>query len=631
MSRWNLIDNSLESRQHHWFPHFMAGRVPLDPEANRLWRIKHFNTTNPAERKLIRKMCSEDLLFFVTGFGSIFYADPTDGGEPGPIPFIPYDFQIELFTALWDAMHCSRKSARVKKPRRLGLTWMIVFLFQHCWQFMANRHLLVGSRREEEVDGTAAISKGGSFVGEWSKMLAKFDFAQIWQPSWLLPDGFRPRTEPYRVRMKIMNPENGSMVWGTSAASTAGRQERGYAAFWDEAAHTENLYEIIGGLSKFSPSKFWVSSIANIDHAFSTTLRESPGTVQLEPQWWMHPDYGKNLTIDPVTGKRSSPWLIAACDELGNDPLLCNMEIHADESQQVGGYYATGTYLTMTGGATPTVMPPLHVGELDIVEREDRRHVTRFCPQLNGRWSFWQHFDREGRPPRNTRYIFGIDTAGGTMNTGGRGASKSVVAVADWMTGELVCEFVTDGVQPLELAWIVEAMGHWFEGDDHEPALVVPESNGPGGQLVDALVRKLHYNRVWQKDITKLEYGWFKDGRGQDARLAFGLHQEMICDGRFKERSAECVREMRHYQHSPTGKGAPVHSAALLSDDPSDKGENHGDRVISRLCICQALQTPYETLRQSGRARYGSYRYAKEQDEMAAQEGELIGTPSFLR
>src|SRR3972149_4169471 len=134
MSRWGLIDSDLENRQKLYFRHYFNQRVPLEPEANRRWRGK-------------------DFLFYCAGFLYIFDAGD-ESGVPGPVPFIPHEFQVECITLAWAALHELRKPLRGKKPRRQGFTWIIIALFEHCWHFMSNRHLLVGSHREEEVDGT---------------------------------------------------------------------------------------------------------------------------------------------------------------------------------------------------------------------------------------------------------------------------------------------------------------------------------------------------------------------------------------------------------------------------------------------------------------------------------------------
>jgi hypothetical protein len=526
-------------------------------------------------------------------------------------------------------MHVNRKPVRVKKPRRLGLTYLVLALFEHCWQFKPNMQLLVGSHREEEVDGTTATSKGGKYVGEWSKLLPKMDFMDIYQPGWLLPNGYVPRIEPYRTRMKRMNPENGSIVWGTSASAAAGHGERGYAMLWDEASRTDNLYDIIGGMQAFSSCRFWVSTIGNLDHSFSTILRDAPGIVQLNPQWWMNPEYTDGLTIDPETGSRSSPWLQRKLAEINSDPVRANELYYADESQQVGGYYSPETYRTMLGtnDRPGTVMPEMRRGEFDIIETENGPQVVRFCDQPNGRWRLWLAFDADGRPSRATRYVAGWDIAAGSTDTMGRGASNSVGAFADWLTGELVAEFVTHGQSPYDVASIACAVGRWFEGDDFREAHMVPERNGPGAEFVEACVKKHGYQNMYVEDgkwAAEGRIGWNKNSRGDSARLAFGLHRQMICDGRFKERSADCVREMRHYQNNSNGQGAPIHTASMMSQDPSGARENHGDRVIARVCICQALQNPYRAAVRYGQAPWGSYRSLCEDRERESFEDQLV-------
>jgi hypothetical protein len=613
MSRWHLIDNSLEGRQRVFFPHYTSGQVPTDPEDNARFRERLRLTSSPSERAVIERMCAEDFLFYLCSFVYIFQADVEGDDEPGPVPFLPYEFQLEMFTAMWRAMHeGKREKLRMKKPRRVGATWSVLAMFDHCWRFMANRHLLVGSRREEEVDGSASTVSGNTVAGEWSRLLPKIDYMHLHLPAWMLPDGYVPRTDPFRMRMKVVNPENGSIVWGTSASGGAGRSERGYAAFWDEAAHTQNLYEIIGSLSKFSACIFWVSSIGNLDHPFSSVLRDPPIT-QLNPEWWMHPDYGKGLEVGLEDGKRVSPWLVRACAELGNDPVLCNREIFADEGLQIGGYYPEGVFKILVGSkSTPgTLREPLHTGELDIETHvQSGPWVTRFCPQHNGRWKFWLAFDSSGRPPRGTRYVIGVDIAAATQKS--QGSSNSVIAVCDYGTREIVAEFAAhggtrgDGVIPYDLARIAAAVGKWFEGEDFGPAVINFERNGPGEEFGAQLVQKLRYPNVWVEKPGSGVYGWFKSQSGEIGVKAFGIHREMLTEGDLIERSAACADEMRHYQYTGVST-TPVHASSIHTEDPSGAKANHGDRVIARIVICQVLnrwsddppESPDEPLRGS--------------------------------
>lgn len=633
MSKFGIIDRTLEGRTRLYFKHFTNNVCPTEKSHNHLWRKKLLHIDDPKERRYIRKMCAEDFLFYLAAFGTVFDAGD-ESGKPGPVPFIPYEFQVEIFTALWAAMHDDRCPARVKKPRRLGLTWACIWLFEHCWHFMSHRHLLVGSHREEEVDGSVTVGKSDVFAGEWSKLLPKVDFAHLYMPQWMLPKGYFPRQEPCRSRMKIVNPENGSIIWGTSAASRSGHGSRGYAAFWDEAAKTDNLFDIIGGLSAFAPCKLWVSTIGDLGHPFTSVLKDAPGIIQVNPEWWMNPEYSEGMTVDPDTGERTSPWLARKLAEIGNDPIIANQQYFANENKQIGGYYHPKTFEVMLGTkhsssnkrtewySTGTVMEPLRRGELDIVNAPEGPIPSRFCEQKNGRWSLWFNFDKAGNPPRGTRYIIGVDISAGTVDNMGRGASNSVIAVCDWLTGELVAEYVTHGLLPADLARIACAAGKWFEGEDFAPARIIFERNGPSGAAFGKVISSdMRYPNLWRAKDEK--FGWFKDGR-EETQRAFGLHQQLICEGRFKERSDPCVQEMTRYQFPPTGKGAPVHSAALHAEDPSGARDNHGDRVITRVLICQLLQYPYETIERDGMAPYGSYRFSRERKERNAIRGRMV-------
>ena len=621
MSRWGLIDNSLEGRQKVFFPHFSKGLVPVDPDENRRWRQRMFTLSDRRERAMVRRMCREDFLFYLAGFVYLFDAG-IEEDDPGPVPFIPYDFQVEMFTELWRCMHVDRQSLRVKKPRNMGLTWMFLALFEHCWHFQRDRHLLVGSRREEEVDGSAMVAKSGGFTGEWSKLLPKIDFIHVYQPSWLWPEGYRPRVEPYRSRMKVMNPETGSIIWGTSSSGTAGRSGRGYGVLWDEAAHTDNLYDIIGSLSEFSPFKAYVSSIGDLSHAFSTVLKDSPEVSQLSPEWWMHPVYNREMTIDPDTGEKSSPWLVRKLEAIANDPLLSNQEYFADESKQVGGFYHSDTFLKLLGTSDKpgTVCDPRHVGMLDVIDTVDGAYVSRFVEQNNGRWRFWMEFGPDGKPPRGTRYKMGCDIAAGNQDDFGRGASNSVLVIVDHMTGDVVAEFVTHGMRPELLARVAAAAARWFEGDDFQPCKVSFERNGPGAAFGVALAEQLGESNIQHDHEGKL--GWFN--KGESAQLAFSLHQQMICDGRFRERGADCVSEMRFYKRPMSGKGAPIHSASVKSADPSGSRENHGDRTIARVVVCRMLVDKFEPTINASQAAWGSARAIMDMRAKRSLESELV-------
>ena len=619
---FGIIDASLQGRMKLFFPSFTKGLVPLEREANIRWRQRVFTETDPGVRKALRVACAKDALFYICGFVYLFDAGD-ESGTPGPEPFVLYPFQVESAVATYAALHHERRPLRIKKPRKLGETYKCLWLLEHAWHFMPNIHLLVGSHREEEVDSASA--KTIQTVIETSKLLPKLDYGHVHMPPWMLPQGYRPRQEPNRTKLKMMNPENGSIIWGTSASGSAGHGPRGYAALWDECALTENLYDIIGGLTEFAPCKLWVSTILELGHPFSTVLRNAPGIKQVNLEWWMHPEFSKDLTIDPETGEKSSPWLRRKLDEINHDPILANRYYFANEDKQAGGYYHARTFETMLGQQKqtthgggiydrgPTIMDPLLRGEFDIIDTAEGPVVSRFCRQPNGRFRLWLTLGLDDKPPRDTRYILGADIAAGT------GATPSILTGADWLTGEIVLDYADRLSTPEDHARVALAVSKWLQGDDGRMARLNYENNGPfGGRFGQALAKLGHDNLVRQDDGV---IGWYK-GNNKETEDAFSLHQLMLCERKLTERNMECVQEMRQYQLPKSGKGPPIFTPAKYAEDPGAMGDNHGDHVITRIVICQVLQNPYDA--QELRDAPPSRSYAAAKRKMEEEEWQRL-------
>lgn len=619
-----IVDKSLEGRRKIYFPH--EHLAPLDPEANFNYRKRIFATKDLKEREYLKKLCKEDFMFYLKSFVYIFQAKT----DPKPVPFLPYPFQSDVFLVLWKCMHDGQEDCRIKKPRDVGATWAVITLFEHTWRFRKYAQLLVGSRREEELDGTTADASGASLVGQWSKLLPKVDFIHEHMPNWMWPRGYKPRREPHRTRLKITNPENGSLIQGESASPRFGRSSRYYAIGFDEHAHTEHGFEIVGSCSQTSDCHIWWSSPNGPATAFAMLGRSPIRQVSLS--WDMHPLHAEGMTIDPDTGRKSSPWFEKECARVGYNQKLIGDEILADETQAGGAYYGPPVFEVMegTGNKHGTLMDPVRRGEFDIHMMEDGPWVMRWCDQPNGRWSFWKPFDAKNAMSRDTRYVVSVDVAAGSKDAGGRGASNSVIAVGDGKTGELVGEFAHHGIPPYELAEMTCAVGRWLQGEDYGPAYVIYEKNGPGGEFGDVLTRKYRYTNVYREkrrtQNNETTIGWFKNGRGTEAREAFGLHTLMLVEGRFIERSRECAEEMRYYNHNPNGSGAPVHAASINSkDDPSGARDNHGDRVITRIMMChvldQWLTDPPQAYDEPPR---GSIAWIQQQKDLRGMTGQLI-------
>ncbi len=600
MSRWSIVDKSLDGRQGIYFPHYTAGRCPnfnSSPSDVLRYRQKKHTLTSPREQARIKQMCSEDFLFYLCTFVWIFQSKGESiTGEsdkklgPRPVPFIPYEFQEECFTVMWKCLHDEQEDLRIKKPRDVGATYMVVSLFEHAWHFIPHVQLLLGSRKKEEVDGTTDDPSGATPTGDWSKLMAKVDFIHTYQPRWLLPNGYAPRTQPFRTSMKISNPELGGGIFGESANSSFGRGRRYYGIGFDEHAHTEHAYEIIGSSSASTDCHFWWSSPAGPATAFAMLGRSNIRQISLD--WWMHPLHAQGMTLDPKRGDRgrSSPWFEKAMDRIGHDPVLANNEIWADESQSGGCYYANELFGMLLDDDGGTVLAPTFQGELDFSIGKDGPWPTRWMDQMNGCWQLWFNLDSEGNPPKDERYILGADVAAGTTDSMGRGCSNSTIAVIGEYSRSKVAEFATHGLPVHKFAMLYLAAARWFCGSERR-GYMIWDAKGPGGTVASVVVddydeRDNMYWRVTSKNESLP--GYARSAKADRNSEPWGAHVKMLWEGGYLERSRNCVGEMRFFNHNPAG-GAPVHSASKSTEDPSGARENHGDRMTATVLACIEL------------------------------------------
>lgn len=607
MSKWGIVDKSLEGRAAVYFPHHHE--VPRDPGVNRRYRAAMHVTPRMETRDRIRAKCKEDFLYYLMSFVNIFQAK----GDPKPVPFIPYDFQIECFTVLWKCMHDGQEDCRLNKPRDMGATWMILCLFEHTWHWMSQRHLLLGSRREAELDGAAfgsvaSPSTTTSPAGEWSKLLTKLDFIHMHQPKWIWPRGYVPRKQPYRTKLRIVNPATGSLIVGESANRDFGRSGRYYAVGFDEHAHTERAYEIIASCSQTSDCHLWWSSPAGPGTAFAMLGRSQIRQIQLK--WWMHPLHAREMTLNESLGDkgRSSPWLVKEMNRIGNDPVLANSEIWANESYVSGSYYIQALFDLLLGPAGSkddevptfrgTVRPPTHRGELDVRIDTTGPWPTNWLPQPEGQWQLWLNFDSEGRPPSDDRYIMGVDVATGTVDAYGRGSSNSTIAVISEYSRAKVATYATHGLVPHKFAAVVAAAARWFSGMDRH-AYIIWDAGGPGGTMGDTIVGDYGmsdnvYLRPASRGTRGPMPGYVRPGNNEEARKPWGSHERMLWEREYTERCYDTVVEMQSYHHNPNG-GPPVHIGSSMigrragAADPSGARENHGDRMVATILACIEL------------------------------------------
>lgn len=205
-------------------------------------RIERANNDLEARAAFI-ELCRRDPAFWLENTAWTY--DPRR--SPAQIPFLPYDFQTELFLTILRKIDAG-EDGLLEKSRDMGATWIGMYAIQYKWQFDPDFNALVGSRKAELVD--KADSQDCLF---W-KIL--YNIGR--QPKWLLPKGWdQAKNKTY---MLITNPQTGATIKGESANPDFSRQGR-YKFIWlDEFAFWQWGSAVWQATADAAPCRFVVST-----------------------------------------------------------------------------------------------------------------------------------------------------------------------------------------------------------------------------------------------------------------------------------------------------------------------------------------------------------------------------------
>jgi hypothetical protein len=201
----------------------------------------------PHYRELIRERCKEDKIFFINLFGYTF--DPRDNVKVHDIPFMMDGrFRYQIDGIHWfDELVDNQTDGVMDKTRDMGATWIFVAWLCHKWLFEDGFQALIGSRKEDLVDNWTLDSHFGKIAYFLEKL-----------PRWMLPKGYNPGV--HRMKLKVVNPENGNVIIGESANANFSRQGRYTVIIFDEAAFWEDLASSFRAASQSSPTRILIST-----------------------------------------------------------------------------------------------------------------------------------------------------------------------------------------------------------------------------------------------------------------------------------------------------------------------------------------------------------------------------------
>ena len=532
--------------------------IPKGYEENLLWRRSVYASARKSEndRMSLRKMCSEDLLFYVNAFCWTY-----DPRLDSPIvPFITYPFQDETFIELDDAV--GKRDICIKKSRDMGASWMLCTLFEWRWHFRDGQSFLLVSRNEDYVD-----KSGNSKALFW-----KIDYILKNQPGWLLP-------RFTRTHLRLSNEENGSSIDGESTTGDVARGDRRTAIGMDEFAafDVDAGYKALSSTRDTTRSRIFNSTPDGVGNAFFD-VAHSQEVKQIVLHWTKHPVKCEGLYIGN-DGKPRSTWYDKECKRCFH-PQEIAQELDIDFQ---GSDYQFFDSKEITKLVVQNCRPAGLRGEVEF--DPITLNPRGFVESPKGNLRLWCGIDSSGQASSDRGYVMGVDIASGT------GSSNSVISIADRKTGEKVGEFVSPNLRPDELGRCAVAIGRWLKDETGSPAFMIWEAPGPGRNFGDVVIESGYRNVYWrtrEESIAKVQTlipGWWpvKDAK----RAVFGDYRRSLLDGRFINRSKDAMEELREIVY--TANGSVEHSKSIRTIDPSGARDNHGDRPTADALCCYAL------------------------------------------
>lgn len=272
---------------------------PKDTRDNLKWRIekRELFLTSQEAREVYYACCARDIIFWINT--SCWTLDPRK--TPANLPFITYKFQDELILDLQKHIR-EQKDILFDKSRDMGLTWCVLLVFQHFWQFgESGNDFLLGSRKEGYVDKT----------GDMDALFPKLDYSIRNQPKFLLPKGFD--IDKHRNYMNIINPHTGSTIAGEATNESFGRGGRRRAVLFDEFAFWENSQSAWRSAADTTKCRVAVSTPCGLNNQFAK-LRFSETIDVHSVHWKLHPE-------------KTDEWYKSECERRNNDKVEIGQEL----------------------------------------------------------------------------------------------------------------------------------------------------------------------------------------------------------------------------------------------------------------------------------------------------------------
>lgn len=590
--------------------------APRDTADNKLYRALVLQWADtPDRQRRCRERCKADICWFIDTFGWQF--NPDNRGREVE-PFICFEFQAKVLTRTLRRLLELRMPVLWEKSRKLGASWMMIYIeIQQCI-FHTRQKFLNLSHSEE------AVNKPDDPDSLFWKMRLVLDYLPRWMCS------------AKRLKKSFWFYESRSSITSSATTERAGVGGRG-VVMADEFSKHPKAYQVLGQTHDTGPQLF-VGTHYGVGGAFyDLTLR--PDMHKEVMHWTDHPDRRKGLY-------RSNPALPLGYEildtdfEYGNQCSCCSGLVRVPEGEHtpcceekgVSRPYQFITDGKPTGGPHPGERSPYY--DYECVKRGNERDVAMHL-DINPQGSQSEYFsaiflrkyiDRCCRPPvwvgelaierdsglpvklveredgpiklwrypKNDIELPPGNYAGGADLSAGVGNTPSVFSAGDADTDEKVLEFATARMYPEDFALYVHGLCHLLRTSDGTACLLTWESNGPGN-IFGKEVMGLGYRRVWYRAVQRMfagvltssNAGWHNNPTAK--RTLFDAYRTALYGYSLVNPSEPAVLECTLYRFSDK-RDAIEHPRDVATDRPEEARSNHGDRPMADALMWMMMQ-----------------------------------------
>lgn len=238
---------------------------------------------SPLLQQIEIELCKKDILHF---FRNWTYTDKNTslftGDEPNIIPFIPFPFQEELITEVWNSiltgtmpisMREDLTNVFIEKSRQMGVSWIVMGILVYWFIFHDHKYHVI-SQKESDVDK----------IGDMRSLFEKARFIIDNIPQWMLPLWFsKTRETTHNKRLSISRPDSTGAITWESANPNASRSGTYNAVFMDEMAFMDNASTINTAAASATPCRIFNSTPNGEGNEF---FRMKKRTIWSKDEYW---------------------------------------------------------------------------------------------------------------------------------------------------------------------------------------------------------------------------------------------------------------------------------------------------------------------------------------------------------